>query len=202
MQIVRARDRNLTIHAVGRSRSGTMTAPLALTGVPGTGKTTAAALLPRTVRSLEVAELARNWGAAKRSGRTVTVDLEKLARMLRARRPPCDVLVGHLAHLLPVRDVVVLRCHPEVLAQRLMSAGRGSPDDRRANYLAEALDVVLVEAVRPGRRVWEVDTTGRSPAGVARTVARLARLRPPSRYGSIDWLADPLVTEHLLESRG
>jgi len=179
-----------------------MTAPLALTGVPGTGKTTVAHYLPSTLRCIEVSELARHWGVARRSSRGVTVDLGRLTRMFRRRRPPADVLVGHLAHLLPVRDVVVLRCHPEVLAQRLARAGRGSPNDRRENYLSEALDVVLVEAVRPGRRIWEVDTTDRSARAVARTVARLARRRPPARYGSIDWLADPTVTEHLLESKG
>lgn len=177
-----------------------MPAPVALTGVPGTGKSTVAAKLFPGVRSVEVGSLAVRWGLAHRSTRSLTVDLESMRRRFRRSPPRVDLVVGHLAHLLPMRDVIVLRCHPEVLDDRLARAGRGSERDRRENYVAEALDVVLVEAVRPGRRVWEVDTTHRSPAGVARVVRRLLRLRPPSRYGRVDWLADPRVTAHLLPS--
>jgi adenylate kinase len=150
------------------------------------------------VRSVEVGDLAVSWGLARRSAGGWTVDLERMKRRFRRTPPRVDLVVGHLAHLLPVRDVIVLRCHPEALRARLARSRRGSPRDRRENYIAEALDVVLVEAVRPGRRVWEVDTTHRPPPEVARAVKRLLRLRPPSRYGRVDWLADPRVTAHLL----
>jgi len=176
-----------------------MPAPIALTGVPGTGKSAAAAELAPALRSVEVGELARAWQVARPSpGGGLTVDLGRLRQRFRRRPPEVDLVVGHLAHLLPVRDVVVLRCHPDVLVGRLERARRGSRQDRQENYVAEALDLVLTEAVRPGRRVWEVDTTHRSPAAVARIVRRLVRRRPPSRYGMVDWLADPQVTEHLL----
>ena len=176
-----------------------MPAPIALTGVPGTGKSAAAAELAPVVRSVEVGELARGWGVARRSpGGALTVDLGRLRQRFRRRPPEVELVVGHLAHLLPVRDVVVLRCHPDVLLGRLERARRGSRPDRQENYVAEALDLVLAEAVQPGRRVWEVDTTDRSPPAVARIVRRLLRVRPPSRYGTVDWLADPRVTEHLL----
>jgi len=179
-----------------------MSAPVALTGTPGTGKSTVAAALSPGFRAVEVADLALTWGVARRSEKSVTVDLAQLRERFRRNPPSVDLVVGHLAHLLPVRDVVVLRCHPEELANRLSRSGRGSSRDWRENYVAEALDVVLVEAVRPRRRVWEVDTTGRSPALVARGVRRLLRRRPPSHYGRIDWLSDPKVTEHLLETDG
>ena len=176
-----------------------MPAPVALTGVPGTGKSATAAALPPGLCTVEVGDLALNWRLARRSSDgSITVDLTRLRRRFRREPPNVDVVVGHLAHLLPVQDVVVLRCHPEVLLRRLRHARRGSPRDRRENYVAEALDLVLAEALGPGRRVWEVDTTNRSPAAVARAVRRLLRERPPSRYGGVDWLADPRVTAHLL----
>jgi len=109
-----------------------------------------------------------------------------------------DLVVGHLAHRLPLRDAVVLRCHPRELRARLERAGRGTPSDRAENVTAEALDLVLVEALARARRVYEIDTTGRPAAAVARAVLRRVRGRGPSAYGRVDWLADPWVQKHLL----
>jgi len=176
-----------------------MAAPVALTGVPGTGKTRVRSLLPDRLRAVEVADLALSWGVGRRVHGGVVVDLAGLRRRFRRSPPPVDLVVGHLSHLLPVRDVIVLRCHPEVLLRRLARSGRGSPRERRENFIAEALDLVLIEAVRPHRRVWELDTTRRSAESVARWVARTVRTRPRSRVGRVDWLADPGVTAHLLE---
>ena len=128
------------------------------------------------------------------------VDLAALAARFRstavAQLPV--VVVGHLAHLLPIRDAIVLRCHPVELGRRLERAHRGRGADRRANVEAEATDVVLLEALGLGRRIWEVDTSGRSVADVAREVSSLVRRRPRARYGAVDWLGDPTVTDYLL----
>lgn len=177
---------------------------VALTGTPGTGKSAVAAALGRRWRSVEVAELARRHHAARGRPGHVEVDLARLRRRLRASSAlaDVDVVVGHLAHLLPIRDVVVLRCHPLELEDRLLRAHRGPAADRRENALAEATDVVLFETVRPGRRIWEVDTTGRSVASVAREVGRRLRSRGRSSYGNVDWLSDPNVTAHLLDRPG
>ncbi len=171
----------------------------ALTGTPGTGKSAVARRLASRCSWLEVGDLALTEGAGRRRGATVEVDLPRLRARLRASRPRVDLLVGHLAHLLPVRDVVVLRCHPVDLERRLRRARRGSARDRRENAVAEATDVVLMEAVRPGRRVWEIDTTDRTVKDVANEVLRRLRRRGRPQYGSVDWLKDPSVTEHLLD---
>ena len=166
---------------------------------PGTGKSTVARGLPASWQAVEVGDLAVALGAGRRRRNEVLVDLSALARALRSSRlGDRIVLVGHLAHLLPVREVVVLRCDPRELGHRLAAAGRGTPADRQENVAAEATDVVLLEAIRPGRRIWEVDTTGRRPEDVTREVAHLLRRRPPSRYGTVDWLAEPGVTDYLL----
>jgi len=178
-----------------------MPAAVALTGVPGTGKSATAAKLAPKFRAMEVSELALAWRFARRTRGTLTVDLEGMRRRYRRDPPAVDLVVGHLSHLLPLRDVVVLRCHPGQLIERLERAGRGSVRDRRENYVAEALDLVLAEAVRPGRHVWEVDTTSSSPNDVARRVARIVQRRPHPSYGRVDWLADPDVTEHLWERK-
>ena len=125
--------------------------------------------------------------------------LVDLPRLGRAVPSGTGVLVGHLAHLLPVRAAIVLRCHPSELELRLKRAGRGTPAERRENVAAEATDVVLVEALGRGLTVWEIDTTGRSAESVARAVASRLRRGGPPRYGRIDWLGDRAVTEHLLD---
>jgi adenylate kinase len=148
---------------------------------------------------LEVGDLAVGLGTGRPRGRGVELDLR--ATIAAFRPSPAGVAtvyVGHLAHLLPVRDVVVLRCHPVELGRRLRLARRGSARERSENAVAEATDLILLESIDRRRRVWEVDTTRRTVADVAREVIALLRRRPPPRYGTTSWLEDPRVTEHLL----
>lgn len=128
--------------------------------------------------------------------------MTQLRRAFRSwvRFAPEGVVVGHLAHFLPVSYVIVLRCNPLALARRLRKMRRTSAD-RTANVLSETLDIVLVEALAAGVPVREVDTTGRSMADVARTVEEIVRRRPAARYGRVNWLADRRVTEELLRGR-
>ena len=179
-----------------------MAAPVALTGTPGVGKSSVARALGPALRSVEVGTLALQCACGRRTPRGVEVDLDRLAAAVRRRsvRSDFDLLVGHVAHLLPLRDVIVLRCHPSELHRRLERARRGTARERRENVVAEALDVVLVEALRPGRRVWEIDTTGRRVHEVAREVARRVRERGLPWYGTVDWLGDREVTETLLDT--
>ncbi|MGP8071894.1 MAG: AAA family ATPase [Thermoplasmata archaeon] len=175
--------------------------PVALTGSPGVGKSAVAAELPPRWSVIEVADLALAAGCGRRQGQGVLVDLNVLQRRFPAleRAHPHDVYVGHLAHLLPISDVVVLRCHPVELGRRLARVRRGNPAERTANVVSEAIDLILGEAVTLGRRVWEVDTTGRTPSEVALEVRRRILRRDPSRLGRVDWLADPRVTDYLLD---
>jgi adenylate kinase len=177
-----------------------MARPIALTGTPGTGKSSVARHLG-SLRAVEVADLARDWGMARSISGGVEVDLPRLVR--RAADPAAlagiDVVVGHLAHLLPLRDVVVLRCHPLELDRRLGAARHGDPGTRVQNVTAEATDVIRWEAVGPGRRIQQVDTTRRPIASVAREVVRFARSRRVGVPLRIDWLADPSVTDYLLD---
>jgi adenylate kinase len=176
---------------------------VAVTGTPGTGKTRATQRLPAGLGAVEVADLALQLRAGRRRApASVEVDLRLLRRRFRLyqRSHPHGVVVGHLAHLLPVSYVIVLRCHPRELARRLRAKGRSSKD-RQANVLSETLDIVLVEALRTGAPVREVDTTGRSPDAVGRILTNLVRRRPPAKFGRVNWMADPRVTAELLRGR-
>lgn len=127
--------------------------------------------------------------------------MDRLVRSLRGHSSAfdADIVTGHLAHLLPIRDVVVLRCHPVELGRRLALAHRGDDHSRNENMLAESVGVVTAEALAQRRTVFEIDTTGKTAVRVAREVSGWMRGTRGARWGRVDWLREPSVTEHLLE---
>jgi len=173
---------------------------LVITGTPGAGKSRVAQLLKGNHAVAEVGVLAVETGSGRKRRQDVEVNVAQLARWLRRhRRDDPRIVVGHLAHLLPIRDVVILRCHPTVLFERLAGRRDGGSIDLRENFVSEAMDLILFEARRRRRRIWEIDTTDRPPEAVAIEVERIFRTRPAPSYGKIDWLSDPEVTAHLLD---
>jgi adenylate kinase len=165
---------------------------VALTGTPGTGKTTAADLLTyRVVHLNEAVERADLWSDRDAERDSLVVDLDALAGWVDDHVGDADgpvVLESHLAHLLDADRVVVLRCRPATLERRLRERGE-SDATARENAESEALDVVLAEAVeRHGAEtVYEVDATDLSPEAVAAAVeAVVAGDREPSA-GTVDF---------------
>ncbi|MCI4342439.1 MAG: AAA family ATPase [Thermoplasmata archaeon] len=171
---------------------------MALTGTPGTGKSVTSRLLGPRFAVTEVGDLANTLGASSGRGRARTVDLRRLARRMPRQPERPTVIVGHLAHLLPVSRAVLLRCHPLVLRQRLGRRRSLTSLERKENLVAEAIDLVRWEVEERGIPVQEIDATRRTPDSVARSVrmALDATVLPPGRR--VDWLADPRVTEELL----
>jgi adenylate kinase len=99
------------------------------------------------------------------------------------------VVDSHLAHHLDADRVVVLRCAPAALEERL--TGRGESERKaRENAESEALDVILSEAFeRHGpERVYEIDTTDRSPEEVAADVAAAIRGEREPSAGTVDFV--------------
>ncbi len=169
---------------------------IALTGTPGTGKSTVAlGLQARGWNVLEVNDLAKRHGLLRCKDPTrdsYDLDLDELQEALEREGFQDGVLVGHLSHLLDVDMVIVLRCHPEVLARRLESR-KWSLAKVRENALAESLDIILAEAVDSGSPVFEVDTTELSPPeteGAALEI--LAGEKEKYAVGNIDWSEEAL----------
>jgi len=163
---------------------------VAVTGTPGTGKTTATDRLETDLEVIHVNELVDREGLAvgvdEERGSTI-VDLEALADRLVDRE---DVLFeSHLAHHLAADRVAVLRCHPGRLRERLRA--RGEPERTvEENAESEALDLLLAEAVeRHGRgSVYEIDTTDLEPAAVARELAGVVDGSREPSAGEVDFL--------------
>jgi adenylate kinase len=160
---------------------------VAVTGTPGTGKTTATSLLDVPVIHLnDLIREAGLWTERDEDRDSLVADLEAVRE---AVGDWSGVAESHLAHHLDADRVVVLRCRPDVLEDRLRDRG-ASEAKATENAESEALDVILSEAVdRHGAdSVYEIDTTGRTPAEVAADIeAVIAGDREPSA-GDVDFL--------------
>lgn len=136
---------------------------VALTGTPGTGKTTVAGRLDGSLRVLPLREVIDDEGLVTDRDPVRNSDIIDLDGVQAATASMDDVVFeSHLSHHLNVDRVVVLRCHPDELTERLR--GRGAPERSIAeNAESEALDLILSEAVAMHGRdaVYEIDTTDR-----------------------------------------
>lgn len=137
---------------------------VALTGTPGVGKTTVAAIAAGNGWTVvDVKAWARKEGcvvAYDAADQAEVLDMDRLA----TRMPAGERLLfeGHLSHLLPVDQAWLVRCDPAVLRLRLEARGYG-PAKVVENLEAEALDILLSEAMDHCPRVIQRDGTRRTP---------------------------------------
>ncbi|MFB6294427.1 MAG: adenylate kinase family protein [Candidatus Nanohaloarchaea archaeon] len=167
---------------------------IAVTGTPGTGKTTVAEALAEElgyehVDVNAVAEQDRVATGEDAERGATAVDVDSLVDALHDVVGADAVLDGHLAHHFPADLTVVLRCAPHELRARLRDRG-WSEEKVEENVEAEALDLVLQAAVAERDRVVELDTTGEEPADVVDAVLEAVRaddIPGALRPGHIDW---------------
>lgn len=166
---------------------------VAVTGTPGTGKTTATDLLSSDLNVVHLNDVIKSErfdeGTDEDRG-SVIADFDAVGEWLAGRDDV--VFESHLAHNFDADRVVVLRAHPDTVVDRLRE--RGDSDAKAyENAESEALDVILSEAVENHGldSVYEIDTTDRSPDDVAEEIdAVVAGEREPTagEVAYMDWL--------------
>ena len=163
---------------------------VAVTGTPGTGKSTATALLEGEYDVIHLNDRIKSdddlWTERDADRDTLVADLDAVRDDL---GDWSGVLDSHLAHRFDVERVVVLRCHPETIESRLEARGE-SPETAAENAESEALDVILSEAVdgHGVENVYEIDATDRDPEAVADAIrAAIEGEREPSA-GTVNFM--------------
>ncbi len=167
---------------------------VALTGTPGVGKTSVAAVAASNGwRVVDIKAWAKQQGAIVGRDEHDQADVIDVERLAGAVLPDVDghnvVYEGHLSHLLPLDAAWVLRCDPRVLAGRLTARGY-SRAKVAENLEAEALDIVLQEALDHIPHVIQRDGTRRTPAALFKAFAE-GTLDSSKRHDlePVDWSA-------------
>lgn len=157
---------------------------LALTGTPGTGKTTVSEMFEKKGHKvIHLTEYVKDRGLGEQGSQEFEVNVPDMIESLKDKE--FDVLEGHLAHQVPVDVCVVLRTRPDELRERLEE--REYSDEKvEENVQSEILDVVLSEAVQNQETVVEVDTTGRNAEEVFEEVNEKVE-KGENDYGKFDW---------------
>jgi len=172
---------------------------IALTGTPGTGKTSVSNILQENdfeVVDLNKIAISNNFLIGEDEERdSKIVDVDTSNEYINEIHKEKDIVFidGHLSHLLKSVDkVIILRCHPDELRKRL-SQKRWKKSKVKENIEAEILDIILCEAVEihPEKNVFEIDTTNLDINNVSELIVEIINNNfehmKKHNIGNIDW---------------
>ena len=131
----------------------------ALTGTPGTGKTSISKQLNKKI--LHLADLYSEASEGKTSTGEWLIDLEKLNEIVNKLMGSSLIIEGHLSHTLKnIEQIIVLRCDPNILRLRLEKRDY-SEVKIKENLEAEAMGIIYSEAVEliDKTSLFQLDTT-------------------------------------------
>jgi adenylate kinase len=175
---------------------------IGLTGTPGTGKTTSANKLKDhgfIIINIKQFIDENNFDFKFDEDRnTQEVDLEVLDKNLKKYVNSLDIsaiiiIEGHLSHYLTFLDkIIVLRCHPNKLEERLKKVGFDKKKIME-NIEAETIDVITIESVElHGKdKVFEINVTDKTTDEITIDIINIINsdnsLKNKYAVGNIDW---------------
>ncbi|RZN63000.1 adenylate kinase family protein [Methanonatronarchaeum sp. AMET6-2] len=160
---------------------------IALTGTPGTGKTTVAEHLKKDHNIIHLNKLVKEKQLYKETDKerdSLIVDLEAIQKEL----PGQGIFESHFSHQLDVDRIILLRCHPNQLEERLQEKEDFNQKKINENMMAETVDVILLQAMQTGKPINELDTTNRTPSEIAGEIKNIINEKPEPETGVVDWI--------------
>jgi|TARA_B110000438_G_scaffold252597_1_gene257718 adenylate kinase len=169
---------------------------IALSGTPGTGKTTIASLLDEqgyTIMTLEsLADKYDCLGEIDELDNSKPIDMEKLYDLLKiawSKNPESSIIIdGHLSHQLPCDATIILRCHPDILQKRLENRDY-SKEKTQGNVEWELIGGPWND--KENSNGWlELDTTDTNQNEIFNQIHNwiIDGFKPTSEYTEIDWI--------------
>ncbi|MFP4116540.1 MAG: adenylate kinase family protein [Candidatus Aenigmatarchaeota archaeon] len=164
---------------------------IAITGTPGTGKTTIGEKLAEetSLEYISINDLARERDCIishDEDRNSDIVDVKELRREVK-NLEDC-ILDGHLSHFMDNQMVFVLRCKPSVLKSRLED--KGWKEEKVAeNVDAEITGVIEREARNGNEDVYSIDTTDKDEEEVVGIIKDIVETGEGKEYKEhFDWI--------------
>jgi len=172
---------------------------IALTGTPGTGKTSVAEVLKsKGFKIVDLNRLAcdKNFIIGRDNKRdSYIVDIEKFNKYILNNYSGKDIVIieGHLSHLLKcVEKIIILRSHPRILKKNLSKKG-WNEEKIKENIEAEILDIILCETVEihTEKNIFEINVSDKAIGEIAASIIEIInnKFKKIKKYkiGKIDW---------------
>jgi adenylate kinase len=173
---------------------------IAITGTPGTGKTTIAKLLKKeylldVINIHDFSKEANIIDGFDEKRQSDIINVKKLDEKIKKYTENKSILVldGHLSHLLTcVSFVILLRCNPLILQNRLKSK-QWRKVKIQENIQAEILDIIKIESMNLHSKdnIIEIDTSETSEKDIADLIYMLIKTNFSDKNkfnsNSIDW---------------
>lgn len=167
---------------------------ISLTGTPGVGKTAISdELRKRGYEVLDLNKIIRDNGLLEEKDEerdTFSVDIDALELAIGHYVGESKIFMeGHLSHYLGGDPIIVIRCDPETLAERLRKRGY-SENKIKENVQAEILDVILCEAAETESEVFEIVSDSDVSAMADKIEDILERNIDKYAPGNVDWTGE------------
>ncbi len=155
---------------------------VAISGTPGTGKTSAA----RELSEITGWELVGLNELAEKNGLHSGYDEERCCKIVDIKAINSEIkrlissgknllIESHYAHEMPADLVIILRTNPDEMRRRSEKKGWDF-NKTEENVLAEIMEECKIESLENGRNTRELDTTGKTAKESAMNMAKMMQL--------------------------